>query len=112
MKIVYVGLVLLWTMTLAFAATENTSTEPVSKQATHQSEQASFGQVSIPAPSQSDRSAAVLSRAEADSLSARGDSLLAQSGVGEIMVGSVGNSELIYILVVVLLVVLIISVAH
>jgi hypothetical protein len=110
MKIVYVGLVLLWTMTLAFAATENSSTEPASKQATHQSEQTSQIQVSTQLPTQSDRGAAVFSRVEAEALTMQGDSLLAQAGVGEIMVGSIGDSELIYILVVVLLVVLIVSV--
>jgi len=112
MKIVYVSLILLWTMTFAFAATDNPSTEPTPKKATHQSEQASFEQVTAPTPSRSDKNAAIFSRAEAEALTVQSDSLLAQTGVGEIMVGSVGNSELVYILVVVLLVVLIISVAH
>jgi hypothetical protein len=110
MKKVYVGLVLLWTMTLGFAATENPSTEPVSKQATHQSEQASSAQVTAPSTAQSDKSSAVFSQEETEALTVQGDSLLAQTGVGQIMVGSIDESELIYILVVVLLVVLIISV--
>ena len=113
MKMVYVGIVLLWTLTLACAATGNPSVDPKSKQAAHQSGQTSDGQVSIPASSQSGQSAAILSRAEADSLSVRGDSLLAQSGVSEIKVGSsVGGTDLIYILVVVLLVVVILSVVR
>jgi|SRR3989339_157623 len=110
MKLVYVGIILLWTMSLAFAATENPSTTTVSKQATQQSEQVSVGQVSAPAPIQSDKSAAIFSRVEAEALTLQGDSLLAQAGVGQIMVGSIGSDELIYILVVVLLVVLIVSV--
>jgi hypothetical protein len=112
MKIVYVGLVLLCTLALAWAVTGNPSTDSQSKPAAHQSGQASDGQVSSPAPSQSDQSAMILSQAEADSLSLQGDSLLAQSGVGDIKVGSIGSDELIYILVVVLLVVVILSVAH
>lgn len=112
MKIVYVGLVLLCMVTLACAATGTPSADPKPKQAVHQSEQALDGQVSIPAPSQSDQSATILSREEADSLRVQGESLLAQSGVGEIKVGNIGSSELIYILVVVLLVVVIISVVH
>jgi hypothetical protein len=112
MKIVYVGLVLLCMLTLACAATGNPSTDPQSKQAAHQSVQASDGQVSTPAPSQSDQSAAILSRAEADSLRVQGENLLGQSGVGEIKVGGIGSSELIYILVVVLLVVVIIAVVR
>jgi len=110
MKLVYVGIILLWTMTLAFAATENPSTATVSKEATHQSDQVSVGQVTAPAPLQSDKSAAIFSRVEAETLTLQGDSLLASAGVGEIMVGSIGTDELIYILVVVLLVVLIVSV--
>ena len=51
-----------------------------------------------------------MSQAEADSLRVQGDSLVAQSSVGEVTVGSIGSNELIYILVVVLLVVLIVSV--
>ena len=110
MKMVLVGLVLLWSMALASAATENPSTEPISKQATHQSDQASIAQATAPASIQNDKSAAVFSQEETEALTVQGDSLLAQAGVGEIMVGSIGESELIYILVVVLLVVLIISV--
>jgi len=112
MKIVYVGLVLLCMLTLACAATGNPPTDSGSKQATHQSEQASGGQISNSAAAEHDQGAAILSRAEADSLSAQGDSLLAESGVSEINVGSIGGNELIYILVVVLLVVVILAVAH
>ncbi len=112
MKLVYVGLVLLCTLTLAYAATGNLSADPNSKPATHQSGQALDKQVSSPAPSPSDQSAAILSRAEADSLRIQGDRLSAQSDVAEIKVGSISNDELIYILVVVLLVVLIVSVAR
>lgn len=112
MKLLYVGFALLWTMAIAFAANEIPSTEPMPKQATHQIEQTSIEQVTAAVPSQSDRKAAVFSRDEADALTMQGDSLLAQADADEIMVGSVGSSELVYILVVVLLVVLIISVAH
>lgn len=112
MKVVYVGLVLLCMLTLACAATGSLSTDPQSKPAAHQSGRASDGQVSSPAPSQSDQSTAILSRVEADSLRVQGDRLSAQSDVSEIKVGSIGNDELIYILVVVLLVVVILSVAH
>lgn len=111
MKIAYVGLVLLCLLTLACAATGNPSTDPTSKQAAHQNGEASDGQVSIPAPSPSAQSAAILSRAEADSLRVRGDSLMAQSGVGDIKVGSVSSSELLYILLIVLVVVVILRVA-
>ena len=109
MKIVYVGLVVLCALTLAYAATGNPSSDPKSNQ-TDQSGQASDGQITTPAPSQSGSSAAVMSQAEADSLRVQGDSLVAQSSVGEVTVGSIGSNELIYILVVVLLVVLIVSV--
>jgi hypothetical protein len=110
MKMVLIGLVLLWVMTLTSAASEIPSTDPISKQATHQSEQASIEKVSAPSAAQSAKSSAVFSQEEAEALTVQGDSLLAQTGAGEIMVGSIGESELIYILVVVLLVVLIISV--
>ena len=109
MKIVFVGLVVLCALTLAYAATGNPSTDPKSNQP-NQSGQASDGQITTPAPSQSGSSAAVMSHAEAESLRVQGDSLLAQAGVGDIFVGSIGSDELIYILVVVLLVVLIVSV--
>jgi hypothetical protein len=112
MKLVYVGLILLWTMTLVFASTETRSTEPSSTQATHQSEQVSVEQVTVPLPTQSDNSIAVFSQVEAEALTVQGDSLLAQEGIGEIRVGSVGSSDLVYILVVVLIVVLVISVVH
>jgi len=98
-------------LTMACAATGNSSTDPKSSQAVHQSGQASDGQVTSPASSQSGHSAAIMSQAEADSLSIRGDSLLAQSNVGDIRVGA-GGYDLIYVLVVVLLVVLIIAVVR
>ena len=110
MKVVLVGLVLLCALTLVFAATGDPATSPKSTQATHESGQASDGQITTPAPSQSGSSAAVMSQTEADSLRVQGDSLMAQSSIGEIAVGNIGSDELIYILVVVLLVVLIVSV--
>lgn len=112
MKVVYVGLALLCMLTLACATTGNPSTDPQSKPATHESGQALDKQIVSPAPSQSDQSTAILSRAEAESLRVQGDRLLAQSDVGDVKVGSIGSDELIYILVVVLLVVVILSVAH
>ncbi|RPH92080.1 hypothetical protein EHM69_06635 [candidate division KSB1 bacterium] len=112
MKIVYVGLILLCTLTLACAVTGNSSIDPKAEQAAQQNGQAPDGQISTPAPSSSDQSEAIMTRAEAESLSVQGDSLLAQSDVSEIKVGEIGSGGLIYILVVVLLVVLIISVAR
>ena len=112
MKTVYVGLVLLCMLTMACAATGNPATASQSSQTTQQSGQASNGQVTTSAPSQGSHGAAILSHAEADSLSTRGDSLLAQSNVSDIRVGELRGNSLIYILVVVLLVVLIIAVVR
>jgi len=110
MKLVYVRFVLLCTLMLAGAAIGNPPTDTDSTPAAQPSGQASNGQVSTPTPAPSGHGAAVLSRAEADSLTVQGDKVLAQSSIGEITVGSISNDELIYILVVVLLVVVIISV--
>ena len=112
MKIAYVGFVLLCMLALASAATGNPSAASQSIPATHQVSQATEGQVSLNASAQMSESPAILSRAEADSLSVLGDSLLAQSDVGDLKIGAVGSTDLIYILVVVLLVVVIISVAR
>jgi hypothetical protein len=112
MKTVYVGLVLLCMLTMACAATGNSPAASQSSQTTQQNGPASDGQVTTPAASQSGHGAAILSQGEADSLSVRGDSLLAQSNVGDIRVGEIGGTSLIYVLVVVLLVVLIIAVVR
>jgi len=111
MKLVYLGLVMLCTLTLVCTAAGTPSTDPQSKPVTEQSSQISEGQVSSPAPTTSDQSSTILSREEAESMRVQGDSLLARSDVGEITVGSIANDELIYILVVVLLVVVILAVA-
>lgn len=58
------------------------------------------------------KSKGVMTQTEAESLCAQGDSLLAESGVNAVPVGSLDSSELIYILVVVLLVVVIVSVVR
>ena len=110
MKIVYVGLALLCTLTMACAITGNPTMDSQSKPVPQQIEQAPVGQISTLAPSANDHNAAVMSHAEADSLRVQGDRVMAQSGVNEIAVGSLGNDDLIYVLVVVLLVVLIIAI--
>jgi hypothetical protein len=112
MKIVLVGLVLLWTLSLAWAQTGNPSIDPKSKQVAHQDEHVTNGQVSTPAHSHVGHGAAILSRTEADSLHLQGDGQLAASGVSEIKVGEINGSDLIYILVVVLLVVVILAVVR
>jgi hypothetical protein len=112
MKIVLVGLFLLCTLALAGAATVNPSPAAESKPALAQSAPASDAQLSKLGSSPGDQSAAILSRAEADSLRMQGDSLFAQSGVREVKVGAVGGDDLIYILVVVLLVVVILAVVR
>jgi hypothetical protein len=109
MKTLCIGIALLCMLTLACAAIGNPAADPSSKQTTHQSGQASDGQVTTPAPSQSNQRAAILSRTEADSLSIRGDSLLAQSDISDIKVGAPGGYDLIYVLVVILLVVVIVA---
>ena len=114
MKSVFLGLVILLALMLISIAAASTD-QP--KDAGEQSAQVSADQ-SITAPPQASevtppvKQKAVLTQTEADALRAQGDSLLAQSGVNAVPVGSIGSSELIYILVVVLLVVLIIGVAH
>ena len=110
MKIVYVGLVVLCALTLAYAATGNRSTDSKAVPSADPNSQVSDQQVATPTASSNGQSAAVMSRAEADSLRVQSDSLVAQSGISDIAVGNIGSDELIYILVVVLLVVLIVSV--
>jgi hypothetical protein len=114
MKRVFLGLVILLALMLISIAAASTD-QP--KDAGKQSAQVSASQSITPPPQTSEvtptvKDKAVLTQTEADSLCAHGDSLLAQSGVNAVPVGSLGSSDLIYILVVVLLVVLIVSVAH
>ena len=114
MKRVFFGLVMLLALMPVCIAVASTD-QP--KDAGEHNAQVSAGQ-SITAPSQASvvaptvKHKAVLTQTEADALRAQGDSLMAQSGVNAVPVGEIGSSELIYILVVVLLVVVILSVAH
>jgi hypothetical protein len=101
---------LLCTLALACAATGNPPPDSPSDQAAQPRAQASDTQISGSGSTHHGHQAAILSREEADSLSIRGDSLLAQSDVGDIKVGSVDGNDLVYILVVVLLVVVILAV--
>jgi hypothetical protein len=110
MKTVIISLIILWMFTLASAGTAIPASSPASNDPAPQSAQPSAQIVSSPAPTSSGHSQAILSRAEADSLSIRGERQLAESGVGSIQVGSIDSGDLIYVLVVVLLVVVIIAV--
>jgi len=65
----------------------------------------------IPETRPADKYQAVMTQSEADSLRVQGDSLMAQAGVSEVPVGALSTTDLIYVLVVVLLVVLILRVA-
>lgn len=112
MKMIYVGLMLLCTLSLACAATGNPSTDSKSNQTGQHREHSADNRISTPASSHNSHHAAIMSRAEADSLTSRGDSLLSRSDIGEIRVGSVDGNDLVYILVVVLLVVVILAVVR
>jgi hypothetical protein len=115
MKRVLLGFVSLLALLLISIAAASTD-QP--KDGGKQSAQVSTSQSVTPQPQASEvtptvKHKAVLTQTEADSLCVHGDSLLAQSGVDTVPVGSLGSSEVIYILVVVLLVVVIVAVvAH
>lgn len=110
MKTLYVGFILLCTLTIVCAATGDPSADPKATQTTQENGSSSDGQVSAPA-TEDGQSSTIMSRAEADSLRVQGDRLTARSDVGEIQVGSIAGNDLIYVLVVVLLVVVILAVA-
>lgn len=112
MKTICMSIALLFVMTIAFATTGAPSVDSKANAKAQQSQQGTNEQISAPATSHSGHGAAIMSRAEADSLSVRGDSLMAQSDVGDIKVGAIGSEDLIYILVVILLVVVIIAVVR
>ena len=110
MKKVLFGITLLCTLSLAFAETATTTQALQTEQVATNRHDASGLMLDSPTVSQAENASSVMSKTEADTLRALEGRLLATSNVDGIKVGNVGNSDLVYILVVVLLVVLIIAV--
>lgn len=110
MKAICTGLTLLMTLILFSVAQANPPDESNTGATTHKGSQTTQEQMVTPAPAPTVQSSAIIGRAEADSMSRQSDSLLAQSGMTGISVGSFESTDLIYVLVVVLLVVVIIAV--
>ena len=108
MKIVYAGLVLLCALALACANGTKGPTDRKDGKTDLQASQTAGAGVTRSPDRVHDTTAAILSRAEADSLKIRSDSLMEQADVADIRVGAISTVDLIYILVVVLLVVVII----
>lgn len=110
MKMLILGLTLLFMLSLASAGQEDSKTNSTPTTVTQQTDLATADPSASGSPSQSALRSPVMSRVEADSLRIVEGTLFTNSDVSDIRVGSVGNNDLIYILVVVLLVVLIIAV--
>lgn len=110
MKKILFGIILLCTLSLAFAETTTTTKALQSNQGTMNGNNVTGLQLDSPTVSRAANASSIMSKTEADTLRAHEGRLLATSNVDGIKVGNVGNDDLIYILVVVLLVVLIIAV--
>lgn len=110
MKMLILGLALLFSLSLAFAGQKNAATNSTPVPPTQQTDITSADQSASTSHSQRAVRSPVMSRVEADSLRIAEGTLLSNTDVNAIRVGSVGNDDLIYILVVVLLVVLILAV--
>ena len=110
MRTIFFGIILLCTLSLGFAETATTTQALPSTQGTINGHDLSGLMLDSPTVSKAANASTILSKTEADTLRALEGRLLATSNVDGIKVGNVGNSDLVYILVVVLLVVLIIAV--
>lgn len=110
MKKTLFGIILLCSLSLAFAETAATNPATTSRQESSREYTALGVLLESPTLSRSDNSTPIVSKTEFDSLRTQEGRMLATSNIDAIKVGNVGNNDLIYILVVVLLVVLIIAV--